>query len=257
MKKLLKLAGEARNLFFVLEPSSFFRWLWLLLVLSPKVVRSGSLGIVDEAFGESIRFRTAGRVFSLDQCPLGLVREIIGSECYLRAAELRGFREILDLGSNCGVFTLFCLANAPEARVTAVEVQPKLIAAARANIGSTGFSARVSFLNAYAGEENDFIRELTAGDPDVVRFSPEDYIAEVGECDFMKCDIEGAEYTLITPAANWLRRVKRISLEYPGSWAQGSELGDILRGHGFHVSQQPHGDLGYLQCVRQQRPSSN
>lgn len=252
MAKILKLAGEARNLFLVLEPHSFFRWLWLLLVLSPKVIRSGSLGIVDEAFGNGVRFRTAGRVFSLDHCPLGLVREIVGSECYIRAGDLRHCRTILDLGSNCGVFTLFCLANAPDARVTAVEVQPKLIAAAGANLDRAGFSARASLHNAYAGEENDFIRELAAGNPNVSRFSPESYVADAGECDFMKCDIEGAEYALITPAATWLRQVKRISLEYHGSWAQGSGLGDILRGHGFHVSQHPHGNLGYLQCVRKQ-----
>lgn len=255
MTKLLKLATEARNLSFVLEPRSFFKWLWLLMVLSPKVVRSGSLGIVDEAWGDGVRLRTGGRVFSLGQCPLGLVREIVGGECYVRAMDLRDCRTILDLGSNCGVFTVFCLANAPNSRVVAVEVQSKLIAAARSNIESAGFSARASLHNAYAGEETDFIRELAAGDRNVVRFSPESYMAEVGACDFLKCDIEGGEYTLITPEATWLRRVKRISLEYHGSWAQGSGLGEILRGHGFQVSQQPHGNLGYLQCVRQQPDS--
>lgn len=248
MRKLLKLSGEIRNLHRALELPSFLRWLWLLFILSPKVVRSGSLGIVDEAFGCSVRFRTAGRVFSFERCPLGLVREIIGSECYIRAEDLRECRNILDLGCNCGVFTLFCLANAPDAHVVAVEVQSELVAAAKDNIAGAGFSARAKFLNAYAGEETEFIRELSGGKGQ--RFSPESYMAESGGCDFMKCDIEGAEYTLITPSATWLRQIERISLEYHGSWAQGSGLGEILRGHGFHVSQHPHGSLGYLQCTR-------
>lgn len=241
---------EIWNVFRVLEARSFFKWLWLLLVLSPRAMRAGSLGVVDEAFGSPVRFRTAGRVFSFAGCSLGLVREIIGNECYAGAKDLRGCRTILDLGSNCGVFAVFGLANAPAARVVAVEAQPDLVAVAKANVEQAGFASRAVFLNAYAGEENAFIRELVGGDPHVSRFSPEAYIAQAGECDFMKCDIEGAEYHLITPSATWLRRVKRISLEYHGGWAEGAELGKILEGHGFQVSQRTHGNLGYLQCAR-------
>ena len=221
-----------------------------MVMLSPKVVRSGSLGIVDEAYGHRIRFRTAGQVFSLEKCPMGLVREIIGNECYVRATDIHDYSKILDLGSNCGVFTLFCLANAPSSSVVAVEVQSKLIAASRANIERSGLSGRASFINAYAGVENDFIQELVSGDSGIKGFDPVSYIEEVGYCDFMKCDIEGGEYSLITPDATWLRKVKRISLEYHGSWAQGADLGFILRGHGFQVSQQLHGNLGYLQAIK-------
>jgi hypothetical protein len=248
MKNLLRLAAEARHMFRVLDLPSFLRWLWLVVVHSPEIARSGSLGVVDEAFGSAVKFRIGGRFFSMDRCALGLVREIVGSECYVRAADLRECRSILDLGSNCGVFTLFCLASAPDARVVGVEVQPELVEAALENIGRAGFASRAKFLNAYAGEESDFIRSLAGGK--TVRFSPEDYLSAAGGCDFMKCDIEGAEYSLITPAATWLRQVRKISLEYHGTWEQGAGLGQILRDHGFVVSQHPHGTLGYLVCDR-------
>lgn len=250
MTKLVRFVSEIRNLFFALDARSFFRWIWLLLLLLPKVVRTRSLGAVDEAFGPAVRFRTGGREFSLERCSLGLVREIIGSACYARPDELRDCRAILDLGSNCGVFTLFCLANAPDARVVAVEAQPGLVADARANMQKSGFAGSAEFVNAFVGESNEFIRTLAGGDPSVGQFSPESYIAQVGGCDFMKCDVEGAEYSLITPSALWLRRVNRISLEYHGIWEQGAGLGEILRGHGFMVSQHPHGSLGYLQGAR-------
>lgn len=249
MTKLVKLTGEIRNLFGLLEWPQFLRWLGLLLALSPKVLRSGSLGVVDEAFGERIRFRTGGRFFSIEHGALGVVREIIGSQCYVRAEDLCGCRNILDLGSNCGVFTLFCLANAPEANVVGVEVQAALVDVARQNIEKAGFSKRAFFQNAYAGEEDDFIKNLAAGSGETVRFSPEAYIARVGKCDFMKCDIEGAEYSLITSTSTWLHHVRKISLEYHGTWEQGFELGNVLRGHGFTVSQHLHGNLGYLSCV--------
>ncbi len=250
MKKLIKLSSEIKNVCSILDARSFFRWVWLLLVTLPEVVRSGSLGVVDEAFGPVVRFRTGGREFSFETCQLGLVREIVGRACYARPDELRDCRSILDLGSNCGVFTLFCLANAPDAKVLAVEAQPQLVADARANIKNSGFSERATFVNAFVGEFNDFISTLAGGDPRVSQFSPELYVNQVGACDFMKCDIEGAEYTLITPAAAWLRRVKQISLEYHGTWEQGLGLREILMGHGFSVIQHPHGAFGYLVCKR-------
>lgn len=250
MTKLYKLAAESRNLYFTLDARSFFRWVWLVLMTFPEVVRSGSLGVVDEAFGSSVRFRTGGREFFLERCQLGLVREIVGSACYVQPDELRDCRTILDLGSNCGVFTLYCLANAPNARVVAVEAQPRLIADARANIEKSGFAERAIFVNEFVGDYTEFIGMLADGDPSVSRFSPESYVAQAGTCDFMKCDIEGAEYTLITPTATWLRRVKRISLEYHGTWEQGAGLREILEGHGFTVTQHPHGTLGYLVCKR-------
>ena len=109
-----------------------------------------------------------------------------------------------------------------------------------------------SFLTAYAGEENEFIRRLADRDVTAKRFSPEAYIENVGTCDVMKCDIEGAEYSLITPSATWLRRVEVISLEYHGSWADGERLVEIIERHGSEVTQRPHGELGYLDCKRLQ-----
>lgn len=177
-----------------------------------------------------------------------LVNEIGNVFRYMKALE----------AANCGVFTAFALANSPNANVVAVEAQPRLVKVAKSNISRTySYLQQLEFFNAYVGEENAFSCQLTPGSQEVGRFSPEDYIAKVGLCDFLKCDVEGSEYDFITPFALWLRAVRRISLEYHGVWSDGEQLATTLESHGFQVTQRAHGPLGYLNGVRSSEVTSN
>ena len=67
----------------------------------------------------------------IEQGSLGVVREIVAAHCYVKPVELSEAKTILDLGANCGVFTLFALASAPNARLVSVEAQPKMAVIAR------------------------------------------------------------------------------------------------------------------------------
>lgn len=248
MNKIKKLVREATGVWRVLSTRDFLRWVGLLIVCSPRVLRAGSLGPVDEAYGPCIRFRIGTQWQVVGNGSLGVVREIVAAHCYVRTEELRDARQILDLGANCGVFTLFALCSAPDARIVSVEAQPKMSEIAGANIKANGHFHRVLLHNAYAGEANSFIEGLRRDHPSLKRFDPEEYIAQVGHCDFLKCDIEGAEYTLITKSSTWLRKVRRMSLEYHGTWADCENLRRVVESHGFEVRQYRHGSLGYLMC---------
>lgn len=229
-----------------MSASDFLRWLGLVLGNLPTVLRTGSLGAVDTAFGSRVRFRCGKGWIEIEDGALGVVREIIGAHCYIEPEELAPARNILDLGANCGVFSLFALANAPTAKVVAVEVQPPMAKVAQENLARNGLGSRANVINGIAGEKTSFVHSLLAKYPDIQAFNPMTYLDEVGSCDFLKCDIEGAEFGFITAGATWLRRVKRISLEYHGHWEDGAQLKTVLEGHGFAVEQHPHGVLGYL-----------
>ena len=246
MNKVKKFAGEALRLRRILSGPDFLRWCGLVVANLPTILRTGSLGAVDQAFGERVRFRCGGEWLVIEKGALGVVREIIGAHCYIEPEELAQAQNILDLGANCGVFSLFALANAPAAKVVAVEAQPPMAEVARENLARNGLDSRVNVINGVAGTKTNFIHSLLDKYPDIQAFNPTAYLDEVGSCDFLKCDIEGAEFGFITSAATWLRRVKRISLEYHGKWEDGAELKSVLEGHGFSVEQQPHGVLGYL-----------
>jgi FkbM family methyltransferase len=206
---------------------------------------------VDAAFGETFAVRHEGLLLHLQQTSFGVVREIFGRECYCSAAELKSCRRILDLGANAGVFGLFALVSTPEATVQLVEAQSKLMPALRDNMLRNGFTDRVEFENALVGgEHNEWTRLLRMRQPELRDFSITDYLARTGECDYLKCDIEGAEYAFFGGDLSWLAKVRRIALEYHGSWGQGRRLGERLHAAGHTVKQSPHGKFGYLHTAR-------
>ncbi len=251
LKALHRLTGEMYHVKGILTPTDYRRWRMNLLTRLPSVLERRSLGPVDEAFGDTFAIRKNGRLLRLQRTSFGVVREIFGQECYCPAAELGSCRQILDLGANAGVFGLFALMAAPDATVHMVEAQAALLAVLQGNVGRNGYADRVRTENALVGgAQNDWATQLRQQNPALPDFSIRTYLDGVGECDFLKCDIEGAEYTFFSGEVGWLRQVRRLALEYHGTWEQGSALGRILDKNGFEVRQANHGALGYLFATR-------
>lgn len=235
----------------VLTPSHYWFWVKCFIWRLPEVIRLRSLGPVDERFGDEFCIKHGDRQLHFKQASFGVVREIFGRECYCTAEELKTARNILDLGANVGAFGLFALSSAPHAKVHMVEAQPEFIPVLNRNIFHNGFAARATCENALVGGVHDnWTRHLCERFPKLQNFSISRYLAEVGQCDFLKCDIEGAEYVLFSGDISWTIKVRRIALEYHGTWEQGHALGELLRAKGFTVTQLPHGTLGYLAAIR-------
>jgi FkbM family methyltransferase len=250
MERAGELGGQVLGLARTLKWKDFLRWLLLLVLYSPQVLRTGSLGAIDQKFGTKFSFWCAGRWWRLRHADLGVIREIVAGRCYSPGRELADARIILDLGANCGIFTLFALAHAPEARVTAVEMNSPSVFALTENLALNGVAGRVQVVQALAGSETPDTAQVRRTHPEIALFDIASWMDSVGECDFFKCDIEGSEYGLINEGSTWLRKVRRASLEYHGSWEEGETLARVVRDHGFHVTQRPHGSLGYLFCTR-------
>jgi len=235
-----------------LLPSAYFlRWCGAFIRALPAVLRQRSLGPVDQAFGPSFAIRGPGGRLVFAGCDLGVVREIFGHRCYAEPEDLRDARCVVDLGANCGVFTLFVLCHVPEARLFSVETQPEMIATLRANVQRNGFAGQVTPINALVGGVyNAWSEDLLRRHPQVTVWAPEQTLPADGPIDFLKCDIEGAEFQLLDPVPAWFRRVRRFALEYHGDWAKGTALAESLRAAGFVVSQRSHRTLGYLMGSR-------
>lgn len=248
--KAFRFIGEIVRIYRILPAGSAVRWSGLAVLRMSEILRTDSLGCVDFLLRRGIAFRSGGRKFAAENVDLGVVREIVGVHRYVAPQELPSARHILDLEANCGVFTLFALANAPAAEVCSVEVQRELAAPVRLNTELCGFGDRVIVKNEWAGIPADFIETLLKDDPQWKAFDTDHYIAEVEEGDFVKCDIEGAELGFITPDSKWLHEVRQVSLEYYGNWLAGEKLGEVLRGLGFDVKQRSHDGLGHLAGVR-------
>jgi FkbM family methyltransferase len=247
MHRLKFLAREVGNVRRILVPRDFRRWCGALWRGRAEIWRRRSLGPADDRLGERFSIRVRGRELQLEGASFGVVREIFGRECYIAGAELANCRTVVDLGANAGTFSLFAAVNAPECRVHAVEAQPAFVPIIEANLARNGLAGRVQVENALVGGVHDaWSRELVRRHPEIGTYPIGARLEALGTCDFLKCDVEGAEFRLLAEDRSWLRRVRRIALEYHGTWDDGAGLAEILRGEGLTVAQAAHGSLGYL-----------
>ena len=139
----------------------------------------------------------------------------------------RGVRRIVDLGANIGLTAAHNAVCFPQARILAVELDPRNAAAARAH--TAPWADRVEVLQGAVWTEDGEIgyanelgseyafRVAPDGRATAPALSPDTVLSHLdpGErVDFVKMDIEGVEAQLLSgPAARWTERIDSISLQ--------------------------------------------
>jgi FkbM family methyltransferase len=157
---------------------------------------------------------------------------------------------IIDAGANIGLSVIYFKSIFPDARVIAFEPDPKVFSVLDHNVGALalqdvelvnkGLWNEQTFLNFFS-EGADAGRVATAEDKkDLIKIpttllSP--YLKE-GQVDFLKIDIEGAEFEVLKESSEYLGNVQNIFIEYHSFAHQKqhlSELLGILERSGFRV----------------------
>lgn len=242
-----RLVRQIRGALRFLPGNQRLRWLAAILRSSPDCLRTRSLGPADRAFGSSFTVLAGGQSLRLENCDFGLIREIFVNRCYIEPNDIRDARIILDLGANCGVFSLFAATFAPQANIFAIEAQSHVFEILQTNLRNNGLSQRVSAKHALVGgATTPWSKELLERSPDIPVWSAPSDLKQKTRIDFLKCDIEGSEYAFFRTIPEWFLRVNRFCIEYHGTWREGAALADHFRTKGFSVVQRPHGRLGYL-----------
>jgi hypothetical protein len=250
MSLLAQTIAEVRIVASLLPFWTFLRWSRGLLLAAPDMIRQHSLGPVDQMFGESFDFYWKGRAIHIDKSDMGIVREIFGHRCYVSRSNFTPVRNVLDLGCNTGLFTIFAILEAPGCRIRAVDVQWDLVEGARHNLAQFG-NDRVTLECAIVGDmETDWIRVLRRQNPTLAKFNLHEYLVSVGRCDFLKCDVEGAEFSLFSGNLSWTRAVGAMAIEVHPEHGDPRVLEASLRCEGFRVETEPHGSLEYMFCER-------
>lgn len=195
--------------------------------------------------------------------------ECFGRDCYrLGAADLPSAPVVLDIGANIGAFSLAVLAVRPAATITAYEPSPGALAVLRSNITANHAEDRVSVHgSAVTGPPGPDTVWLNEREGDLCTSSVLDrsgvvgarthrvevpacslstvLSSHLGDIDFLKMDVEGAEYGIIeaTPV-DLLAKVRRMAVEYhhvPGRHVH--ELAAYLQAAGFDWERQEHSVL--------------
>ena len=146
---------------------------------------------------------------------------------------------IIDCGANIGLSVIYMKKIFPEAKIIAFEPDEKNFSLLQKNIKSFGFTNVQALKEAvwienttlqFAGEgsmSSKIHSEVSDNTVVVKAIRLKDYVDR--PIDFLKIDIEGAEYQVVMDIADQLHQVNNMFLEYHGSFSQNSELNQIFR----------------------------
>jgi len=171
--------------------------------------------------------------------------EIFLTEIYKQ--QLRDDPYILDCGANIGLSVIYMKREYPKATIVAFEPDEKNFGLLKTNVATYGFTG-VDFRKEAVWKENTILRFSNDGSmASKIEITPTGNTIEIKavrlrdfmdrEIDFLKIDIEGAEYEVLKDIADKLHLVKNMFLEYHGTFQQNAELSemiDIVSKAGFH-----------------------
>jgi FkbM family methyltransferase len=201
------------------------RWLLCIVAAFAEVVKRGDLQPADRMMGEGpFKIRLGSRVSEFSVLGAGIItgiREMYVRDCYLQggALNISDGDVVLDLGSNVGNFTTLALAHGPTVKVIAVEPSSAMNDAFCRSVGmNEGFAERVQLIRAFVGERTEKQRILVAShhhysDTPWLTECELINLAELKNIDFLKCDIEGGEYGLLSGDSRILKMTKNLAME--------------------------------------------
>ena len=221
MQKVIRLGKDFVGLVKICGPSVALRWLFLVHVHLLTILRRGNLGMVDQAMGVGpfeVRLKKYKCRFKImgPQCVSG-IREMYVRDMYLSHGwlDIRPNDTVLDLGANMGNFTNMALAIEPTVRVIAVEPNSdgNRMFTESVNLNA-GHLARTTLIRAILGDSAEKIKsnEYCAG----AAYISEAQLLERANApwiDFIKCDIEGGEFALLTRESRLLGMARALACE--------------------------------------------
>lgn len=167
-------------------------------------------------------------------------------------ANLRTSRCFIDVGANCGIYTVLGCAMNPRLKVVAIEPVDKIFQALANNVRRNEFSSRVTALNVALGDSDKMVGFHEAETSTMGSLALDGYhgqrgkvvnvqcrtldsiVAELNiEPDFLKIDVEGFEHLVLSGASRTIDRFHpHIVLEAnPGDPAE--EMTTILSRYGY------------------------
>jgi FkbM family methyltransferase len=207
---------------------------------------------------------------------------VVGETCldrpYERLAPLGGCRTIVDIGAGLGDFAVHAALACPDAVVLAYEPSPESFGLLEENLRLNGCRNVVARPWAVVGGPGPChldvgrgaavqhalaVRSATTIEVPAMTLEALFREHQVARCDFLKIDVEGAEFEILMNAPEeTLMKVDRLALEYHlrALGPTVDDLRDFLTARGFAVTVHPspvHRHLGYLHAVNRSPASGD
>ena len=174
--------------------------------------------------------------FSNPQEFLHALKEIFVDKCYDQLLPKDAF--IIDCGSNIGLSILYLKSIAPEASIIGFEPDETNYTMLKKNIQENKLENITIHKAAVWTANTELSFEVTGSMGSAISLDNKDNSIKVKairlkdfltqKVDFLKIDIEGAEYEVMKDISDALHHVNHLFVEYHGSYRQNSELLEIL-----------------------------
>jgi FkbM family methyltransferase len=248
--QLKRLADDAVSTWFTMPKSQALRWYGAVLLNAPTILRERKFYSADHHMRGVLRFHLLGRDFDVDidsltgisGNPYAFLREFFVRQIYFREFKQLSFDTCLDLGCNTGVVTSLLKQMAgPQGKVVGVDplTYPGNTFRSR-TVATPGITIHQGVL---CGDSlrRDSIALRAMCDPygfDAnLAITIEELIQLYGlpHIDFLKMDIEGAEFDIFRDSVHWLDGVDNLAMEVHNTAGNPEAIIQRLQQRGFRV----------------------
>jgi FkbM family methyltransferase len=229
----------------VCGPLVALRWLFAIVMNFGEVRRKGNLQPADMAMGAGPYTCKLGKARAKLGAPkvVSGIREIWVRDVYLRGGflSIKDGDRVVDLGCNKGNFSCLALGHGPDVRCVCVEVHSEQVNRLKSQLELNGFTERAHVVHAFVGrdrEQSEKLRELIGDAARGVEIISEDELIErcgIDRIDFLKCDIEGSEFDLLTEDSRLLHMTRQLAIEVHKDVGDAEAFLAMLERKGFEV----------------------
>jgi len=226
--------------------SQALRWYGAVLRHAPTILRERKFYSADREMDGVLHFYLLGRDFAIDTATTGnsypFLREFFVRQIYFREFKQLSFDTCLDLGCNIGEVTSFLKQLAgPQGTVVGVDPLTYPENPVRARVATTpGINIHQGVL---CGESlrHDAAALHAMCDPygfdTNLAITVEELMKtyQIQHVDFLKMDIEGAEFGIFSDSVRWLDGVDNLAMEVHNTVGNPEEIIQRLQQQGFRV----------------------
>lgn len=257
---LLKLAHNLVGVARTLDTNNVVHFGAALAKNAGRIATTRNLRPADEAMrGRTTTFKVDGTEVTLSGDDFSSAREMYCRRVYLShpPVHLRPGSTVLDLGANIGLFSL--LAARRGCKVIAVEAQRGFVLEIQKRLRAAECEHSVEIECALIGSGTG-VFATPADVSHASHYEPGQEVPSIdmptllkrhgiSRIDFLKADIEGAEFALFAEYAPWMRQVDQIAMELHGQFGRADQIAQVLRQAGFQTAvvddvMRPVADLG-------------
>ena len=166
--------------------------------------------------------------------------------------------QVVDLGANMGNFTMLALAHGPDVNVVSVEPNSERNSLFHKQLEVNGWQDRAVLHRCFLGGRGAAQEELLQDEHfhGAEFITQEEFLAQhqISQIDFLKCDIEGSEFSLLNASSPLLAVTQQLAVEVHDFAGDRKQFLKMLEDCGFELVHVRHSPGDCIALAKRVRP---